>query len=94
MVVKTRNYRLEKRDYIKMALKSILKQQWWVSLIFETAVVGKPYCTGHLPLLFVDTQYLVVYWGVCRSSALSAFLVDSVLRSNPVRPGKNVVRAV
>lgn len=33
MIVKTRNYRLEKQDYIKMALKNILKQQWWVSLI-------------------------------------------------------------
>ncbi|MCW5912421.1 MAG: YcxB family protein [Cyclobacteriaceae bacterium] len=33
MIVKTRNYRLEKRDYIKMALKAILQQQWWVGLI-------------------------------------------------------------
>ena len=33
MIVKTRNYRLEKKNYIKMALKAILKQQWWVSLI-------------------------------------------------------------
>lgn len=33
MIVKTRNYRLEKQAYIKMALKNILKQQWWVSLI-------------------------------------------------------------
>ena len=29
MIVKTRNYRLEKKLYIKMALKSILKKQWW-----------------------------------------------------------------
>ncbi|MCU0367756.1 MAG: YcxB family protein [Cyclobacteriaceae bacterium] len=33
MIVKTRNYRLEKKEYIKMALKAILLQQWWVSLI-------------------------------------------------------------
>ena len=33
MMVKTRNYRLEKKVYIKMALKAILKKQWWVSLI-------------------------------------------------------------
>ena len=33
MIVKTRNYRLEKKEYIKMALKAILKKQWWVSLI-------------------------------------------------------------
>ncbi len=29
MIVKTRNYRLEKNQYIKMALSNILKQQWW-----------------------------------------------------------------
>ena len=33
MIVKTKNYRLEKKDYIKMALRNTLKQQWWVSLI-------------------------------------------------------------
>jgi len=33
MIVKTRNYRLEKSVYIKMALKNILLQQWWVALI-------------------------------------------------------------
>ena len=29
MIVKTRNYRLEKPLYVKIALTSILKQQWW-----------------------------------------------------------------
>ena len=29
MIVKTRNYRLEKNQYIKMALSSVLKRQWW-----------------------------------------------------------------
>jgi hypothetical protein len=33
MLVKTKNYRLEKKDYIRMALKNILRKQWWVSLI-------------------------------------------------------------
>jgi len=33
MIVKTKNYRLEKSDYIRMALRNILRQQWWVSLI-------------------------------------------------------------
>ena len=33
MIVKTRNYRLDKKEYIRMALKNILLQQWWVSLI-------------------------------------------------------------
>jgi hypothetical protein len=33
MIVKTKNYRLEKNTYIRTAFISILKQQWWVSLI-------------------------------------------------------------
>lgn len=40
MIVKTRNYRLEKKDYIKMALKAILQQQWWVSLIVLAICLG------------------------------------------------------
>jgi hypothetical protein len=33
MLVKTKNYRLEKKNYIRLALKNILRKQWWVSLI-------------------------------------------------------------
>ncbi len=33
MLVKTRNYRLEKNQYIKMALSNVLKRQWWAGLI-------------------------------------------------------------
>jgi hypothetical protein len=33
MLVKTRNYRLEKNQYVKMALSSVLKRQWWAGLI-------------------------------------------------------------
>ncbi len=40
MIVKTRNYRLEKKDYIKMALRNVLKQQWWVSLIVLAICLG------------------------------------------------------
>ena len=29
MIIKTRNYRLDKQQYIKMALKSILLKMWW-----------------------------------------------------------------
>lgn len=36
MIVKTRNYRLEKSLYIKMALRSILKKQWWAVPIAVT----------------------------------------------------------
>jgi hypothetical protein len=33
MKVTTRNYRLEKKDYIRMALRGVLIQQWWAALI-------------------------------------------------------------
>lgn len=34
MIVKTKKYQLPKNTYIKIALWSVLKQQWWVSLIY------------------------------------------------------------
>jgi hypothetical protein len=40
MIVKTKNYRLEKNQYIKLAMRSILKQQWWVSLIVVAICLG------------------------------------------------------
>lgn len=33
MKVTTKNYRLDKKEYVKMALGAVLKQQWWASLI-------------------------------------------------------------
>ncbi len=33
MLVRTKNYRLEKNVYRSIALKSVLRQQWWVALI-------------------------------------------------------------
>jgi len=33
MLVKTKNYRFEKKDYVRLAMSNILRQQWWVSLI-------------------------------------------------------------
>lgn len=33
MLIRTRNYRLEKKDYIRLALRNVLRQQWWVGLI-------------------------------------------------------------
>lgn len=40
MIVRTRNYRLEKGDYIKLALRNVLKQQWWVALIVVAICLG------------------------------------------------------
>ena len=34
MIVKTRKYQLPTKTYIKVALLAVIKQQWWVSLIY------------------------------------------------------------
>jgi hypothetical protein len=40
MLVKTRNYRMEKKDYIRLAFKNVLLQQWWVGLIVIAICLG------------------------------------------------------
>ncbi len=40
MIVKTRNYKLDKKEYRKLALINILKKQWWVSLIVLAICLG------------------------------------------------------
>ncbi|MBS1680743.1 MAG: YcxB family protein [Bacteroidetes bacterium] len=40
MIVKTKNYRLEKKVYIRTAFKNVLKQQWWVGLIVLAVASG------------------------------------------------------
>ncbi len=40
MLVKTKNYRLEKNVYIRLAFVNILKQQWWASLIVVAIALG------------------------------------------------------
>lgn len=34
MIVKTKKYQLPKNTYIKMALMSVFREQWWVALIY------------------------------------------------------------
>ncbi|MEP2773308.1 MAG: hypothetical protein ABJH05_14245 [Fulvivirga sp.] len=40
MIVKTKKYKLESGTYIKLALKNVLKQQWWVFLIAAAICAG------------------------------------------------------
>lgn len=43
MIVRTKNYKLEKKIYISLALKSILKQQGWIA-----AVAAFVICLGYI----------------------------------------------
>ena len=66
MIVKTRNYRLDKKEYIRMALKNILLQQWWVSLIVVTICL----CYFLAPSIwwfigaFVSTGLYLLFWWI------------------------------
>lgn len=40
MIVKTKKYKLATGKYIKLAFKNILKEQWWVGLIFLGICAG------------------------------------------------------
>lgn len=51
MIVKTRKYKLETGTYIKLAMINILKEQWWVSLIFVALI---------LPTIFIHTWWFFI----------------------------------
>ena len=40
MIVKTRKYKLETSTYVKLAMKNILREQWWVFLIAVAIMCG------------------------------------------------------
>ncbi|MDN4166772.1 YcxB family protein [Cytophagales bacterium LB-30] len=40
MIVKTKKYKLENKTYIKLSLLNILKEQWWVGLIYLALNAG------------------------------------------------------
>ena len=62
MIVKTKKYQLTKSTYIKLAMISVLKQQWWVVLI--VAVLGSGY--------FIIPN---VWWFIGTGTALILYLL-------------------
>ncbi len=66
MIVKTRNYRLEKKDYIKMALRNVLKQQWWVSLIVVAICLGYLWVASFWWLIaaFLGAGLYLLFWWI------------------------------
>jgi len=40
MIIKTKKYQLPKNTYIKLAMTSALKRQWWVGLIYVGLMAG------------------------------------------------------
>jgi len=65
MIVKTKNYRLEKKSYIKLAMRNILKQQWWVSLIVIAICLGYvwiPNIWWFIGAFIGAVLYLLFWW--------------------------------
>jgi hypothetical protein len=65
MVVKTKNYRLEKKTYIRFALTAVLKQQWWVGLIVLAICAGYfwiPSIWWFIGALTGAGLYLLFWW--------------------------------
>lgn len=38
MIVKTKNYKLDKKTYIRLALRGVLRQQGWIALLVATGI--------------------------------------------------------
>ncbi|MEQ8362231.1 MAG: YcxB family protein [Cyclobacteriaceae bacterium] len=65
MIVKTKNYRLEKKSYIKLAMRNILKQQWWVALIVIAICLGYvwiPNIWWFIGAFIGAALYLLFWW--------------------------------
>ena len=65
MIVKTKNYRLEKKNYIRLAMRNILRQQWWVSLIVVAICLGYvwiPSLWWFIGAFIASALYLLFWW--------------------------------
>ena len=65
MIVKTKNYRLEKNIYVRTAFVAVLKQQWWVSLIVVAIALGYVWIASwwwFFAALFGAGLYLAFWW--------------------------------
>jgi YcxB-like protein len=65
MIVKTKNYRLEKNEYIRLAFRNVLRQQWWVGLI--VIAICLPFIWIHSIWWFIAAAvgaggYLLFWW--------------------------------
>ena len=64
MIVKTKKYKLATGTYIKLALKNILKEQWWVFLIVIAIMCGYFWVSSHWWItgaLIAFTLY-ILFW--------------------------------
>jgi hypothetical protein len=63
MVVKTKNYKLDKKTYISLALKSILKQQGWIAAV------------GVILICLMYVWIASIWWFIAAAIALGLYLL-------------------
>lgn len=67
MIVKTKNYKLEKKTYIQLALKSVLKKQGWIAVAVAVALC---LCYMWIPSIwwfitaFVGLGLYILFWWI------------------------------
>ncbi len=65
MIVKTKNYRMEKNEYIRLAFRNTLRQQWWVALIVVAICSGffiAPSIWWFIVAIVGAGLYLLFWW--------------------------------
>jgi hypothetical protein len=63
MIVKTKNYRLDKKTYIRLALKNVLKQQGWIAAV------------GVLVICLQYTWAASIWWFIAAVVALGLYFL-------------------
>jgi hypothetical protein len=67
MIVKTKNYKLEKKTYIQLALKSVLRKQGWIAVAVAVALC---LCYMWIPSIwwfisaFVGLGLYILFWWI------------------------------
>jgi len=65
MKVTTKKYRMEKNDYIRLAFKNVLRQQWWVGLIAVAICLGSVWVFSiwwYIGAVVALGLYLLFWW--------------------------------
>jgi len=65
MKVTTKKYRMEKSDYIRLAFKNVLRQQWWVGLIAVAICLGSIWIFSiwwYIGAMVALGLYLLFWW--------------------------------
>ncbi|MCE2734092.1 MAG: YcxB family protein [Cyclobacteriaceae bacterium] len=66
MIVKTKNYKLDKKAYIKLALTNVLRKQGWIALVAAVAIclntLWAPSMWWFIGAVFGLALYVLFWW--------------------------------